>query len=183
MRTHTRSHLTRFAVLFSLSGLLAALAFAARATQDAQEPAMTAATARTEIGEMYRRWGKARVEYDRETMETILASDFYAKVGEREIPRDRFLSDVSEVQSRFRLTRFDADILTVQQTEAGWTVVITEKLELDFADETGEAQKVCSFWVTRDACYKDNNTWRVSSSEAIGYQNWPPGEKPPLRDW
>jgi hypothetical protein len=116
-------------------------------------------------------------------MDSVLAPEFYVLLNGRKISREQFLSDISRELKGIRLTRFDADILTVQRTEKGWTVVITEKLELVNLGSGGETGKACSFWVTRDGWRKDGDKWLVTFSEAIGYENWKPGTKPPLENW
>jgi len=73
--------------------------------------------------------------------------------------------------------------LTLQEDGDDWTVVISEKLEVDFVDEHGKAQKGYSFWITRDGCRKTGDRWQVTYSEAIGYEKWRPGTRPPFRDW
>ena len=144
---------------------------------------LTPTTARTAIGTMYGAWGRARVEMDKEKMESILAPEFYVLLDGRKISREKFISDISQERVGVRLTRFDTDILTVQSTEKGWTVVITEKLEFEVSRSGGEIQKACSFWVTRDGWRKEGDKWLVTFSEAIGHENWKPGTLPPLKDW
>ncbi len=183
MRSHSPTILTRTALLFAFPALIAALALAAQPQQDAEEPALTPAIVRAEMTEVYKRWGKARVEYDKETMDSILAPEFLVQLYHREISREKFLSDVSQVRPGGRLTRFDADIMTVRKAEEEWVVVITERLEIDVTTEAGEVQKVCSLWITRDGCRKEDGSWLVTSSEAIGHEYWEPGETPPIRDW
>jgi hypothetical protein len=111
---------------------------------------LTLAAARTAIGEMYDAWGRARVELDKATLDSILAPDFYVLLEGRKISREKFLGDISSARTGYRLTRFDADILTVQRTEKGWTVVVNEKCELKIPAAGGVRAKVCSFRVARD---------------------------------
>lgn len=163
--------------------LLAASVLAANLLQAPKQDELTPATARAAIDAMYKTWGRARVELDRETMDSILAPDFYVSLYGRRLSREKFLSDISQERSGFRLTRFDTDILTVQETEKDWTVVISEKLEVTILGSDGEKHKACSLWVTRDGWHNEGGKWLVTFSEAIGHENWEPGTKPPIRDW
>jgi hypothetical protein len=144
---------------------------------------LTPVAARAEIKAMYDQWGRARVELDKETLDSILAPDFYVSLYGRKLTRETFLSDISRKRPGTRLTRFDANILTVQKTETDWTVVISEKLEVTMDGPDGRAQKACSFWVTRDGWRKEGDKWLVTFSEAIGHENWAPGTTPPIQGW
>lgn len=150
-------------------------------TTDATEP--TVAEARAAIIAGYEVWGAARVAYDREAMEGMLTEDFKVFLYGREISGEQFVSDVSETQPDRRLTRFDAAVLTVQKSDDGWTVVITEKLEIESEGADGEKSVVTSLWITRDGWRLEEGEWKVTSSEAIGHQYWMPGTPPPFPDW
>jgi hypothetical protein len=143
----------------------------------------TLADARAAIRAAYVRWGRARVELDKETLDSILAPDFYVSLYGRKISREEFLSAISRERSDRRLTRFDVEVLTVRKTEQGWTTVIAEKIEVTMVGPDGETQKQCSLWVTRDGFRKDGANWLVTFSEAIGHEDWEPGKTPPIRDW
>jgi hypothetical protein len=99
------------------------------------------------------------------------------------LSREKFLHDISQDRPGYRLTRFDTEILTVRKTEKDWTVVISEKLEVTVAGSDGQKQKVCSLWVTRDGWRNEGDKWLVTSSEAIGHENWAPGITPPIKGW
>ncbi|UCC32580.1 MAG: nuclear transport factor 2 family protein, partial [Phycisphaerales bacterium] len=154
---------------------LAASVLAANLLQAPKQGELTPAAARAAIDAMYKKWGRARVELDRETMDSILAPDFYVLLYGQRLSREKFLSDISQERSGFRLSRFDTDILTVRKTEKDWTVVISEKLEVTILGSDGEKQKACSLWVTRDGWRKERGKWLVTFSEAIGHENWEPG--------
>jgi len=158
-------------------------ALAADQPQMPKQDELTFEAAREAIDAMYKKWGRGRVEYDRETLDSMLSPDFYVSLYGRTIPREKFLSDISQERARARLTRFDVDILTVTQTEKDWTVVIAEKIEVTITGADGETKKMCSLWVTRDGWRQDGEKWLVTFSEAIGHENWKPGTKPPIRDW
>ncbi|MFH1416918.1 MAG: hypothetical protein ABII12_01335 [Planctomycetota bacterium] len=144
---------------------------------------LTPAAARAAISARYEAWGRARVELDKKTMDSMLAPDFYVSLYGRRLSRDQFISDISEPRSGTHLTRFDTEILTVKKTEEGWTLVIAEKLERMIAGPDGKPAKVCSFWVTRDGWRQEGEKWLVTFSEAIGHENWEPGTTPPIKGW
>jgi hypothetical protein len=166
-----------------LSFLLAASILTADQQQASKQGELTPAAARAAVDAMYKRWGRARVELDKETMDSILAPDFYVSLYGKRVSREKFLSDISQERLGFRLTRFDTEILTVQKTKEDWTVVISEKLEITILGSDGETHKACSLWVTRDGWRNEGEEWFVTFSEAIGHENWEPGTKPPIRDW
>ena len=120
---------------------------------------------------------------DKETIEKTLAPDFYVLLDGRKISREQFVSDITRDRSDSRLTRFDVEVLTVQPAEDGWTVVITEKIEVELAGVEEGPSKLNSLWITRDGWRKEDGQWLVTYSEAIGYENWMPGTKPPFEDW
>ncbi|MHC4697747.1 MAG: nuclear transport factor 2 family protein [Planctomycetota bacterium] len=171
------------AILCLLPFLLAASVLAANQPRAPKQGELTPEAARAAIDATYKRWGRARVELDRETMDSMLAPDFYVSLYGQRLSREKFLSDISQERSGFRLTRFDTDILTVQKTEEDWTVVIAEKLEVTIVGSGGETHKACSFWVTRDGWRNEGGKWLVTFSEAIGHENWEPGTTPPITDW
>jgi hypothetical protein len=139
---------------------------------------VTAGEAREIIADGNRIWGKARVEYDKKTYEKMLATDFYVQLRGRKLTRQEFIDAISVQRPGVKLTRFDATVLTVQQSEDGWVAVIHEKLEID-----SPKGKVYSLWITRDGWKKVNDQWVITFSEAIGSEQWSGGEKPPFPDW
>jgi hypothetical protein len=170
-------------LLFLVLFLLIASLLAARPLQETKQAEVTPAAAREAIEAGYAVWARARIEYDKEAMESMLAPEFHVILEGREISGEKFVGDVSQKRDDVRLTRFDPEVLTVQKSEKGWTVVITEKLELEVAQPGGESKKVCSFWVTRDGWRRRGGKWLVTYSEAIGYEYWEPGALPPMKDW
>lgn len=139
---------------------------------------LTAAEARKIIADGNRLWGKARIEYDRETFERMLDPDFYVLIQGRRLTRKEFIDAISVQRPGVKLTRFDASVLTVQQSEGIWVAVIHEKLEMDSPEG-----KVYSLWITRDGWRKVDDQWFITFSEAIGSEQWRGGEKPPFPDW
>lgn len=182
MKTQRRRLFGSLAILCALPMLLAASSFLANQEEEptAQSPA---AAAREAIEKTYAEWARARVEYDRETMESILADDFYVLLYEQRITREKFLGDISEQRSGARLTRFDPAVLTVRPTEDGWVAVITEKLELEGIGPDGKALRGYSLWITRDGWREEDGNWVATFSEAIGHENWMGETKPPFQDW
>jgi glyoxylase-like metal-dependent hydrolase (beta-lactamase superfamily II) len=135
------------------------------------------AEARKIIAEGNRAWGRARVAYDRPTFERMLAPDFFVLMRDRKLTRREFIEGISNSGLGAKLTRFDASVLTVQSSADGWTAVICEKLEYDTPQG-----KAYSLWITRDGWKQIKNQWVITSSEAIGSENWI-GAKPPFPDW
>jgi hypothetical protein len=179
-----RSCLPGLAAAFCLLlSLWAASVFAASQPKTSEQGALSPEVARAAIDAMYKTWGHARVNLDRETLDSVLAPDFYVSLYGQRLSRQKFLDDICQERPGYRLTRFDTDVLTVQKTEEGWTVVISEKIEVTILGSGSETRKACSLWVTRDGWRNEGGTWLVTFSEAIGHENWQPGTTPPLGDW
>lgn len=138
--------------------------------------------ARKAIVEGNRLWGKARVAYDRAAMEKMVTPDFYVKIGEQTISGKEFLDQVSD-QSGPKLTRFDVEVLTVQRRGDLWVAVIAEKLEIESTAPDGKKVKGYSLWITKDGWKQTGARWQVAFSEAVGWENWRGGKKPPFGDW
>jgi hypothetical protein len=143
-----------------------------------KSPGISATKARKIIAEGNIKWGRARVEFDKETFEKMLAPDFYVQLPNRKLTRQQFIDAISVSLPGTKLVRFDASVLTVQKSDDGWVAVIHEKLELETP-----GGKVYSLWVTRDGWRKTDNKWLITFSEAIGFQSWTKGEKPPFQNW
>jgi hypothetical protein len=173
-RHHTNS--IRFAGLITIFLLIIAAVIPLCGRQDSSP--VTAAEARKIIADGNRQWGKARIEYDKETYEKMLAPDFYVLLQGQKLTRQQFIEAISVQRPGVELTRFDATVLTVQRDGDAWIAVIHEKLEIDTP-----GGKVYSLWITRDGWKKVNDQWVITFSEAIGSENWQGGEKPPFPDW
>jgi hypothetical protein len=172
----TKLSFNQFAGLITIFVLIIASASPLSSRQDSSR--ITAAEARKIIADGNRQWGKARIEYDNEMFEKMLATDFYVLLQGQKLTRQQFIEAISAQRSGVKLTRFDATVLTVQRDADGWVAVIHEKLEID-----SPGGKVYSLWITRDGWKKVNNQWVITFSEAIGSENWQGGEKPPFPDW
>jgi hypothetical protein len=155
------------------------IALVAAQAPDSQDRTST----RAQIEAMYEEWGRARVQVDRQTIEKILHQEFFVLLDGEEMTRAEFIDEVTRDNRRAALVRFDAQVMTLQENDKDWTVVISEKLEYDVIDADGVTQKIYSFWVTRDGCRKTASQWQVTYSEAIGYETWRSGTKPPFSDW
>jgi len=138
---------------------------------------------RAQIEAMYEEWGRARVHVDRVTIEKILHQEFFVLLDGKELTRAEFIDEVTRDGRKSALSRFDAQVLTLQENDKDWTVVISEKVEYDVIDADGVTRKIYSFWITRDGCRKTGSQWQVTYSEAIGYETWRSGTKPPFSDW
>lgn len=172
-------NLNRFIQIAGLILILVLIISAATPLSNGQNSSpLTAAEARKVIADGNRQWGKARIEYDRETFERMLDPDFYVLIQGRKLTRQEFIDAISVQRPGVKLTRFDATVLTVQQSEGNWVAVIHEKLELDSPEG-----KVYSLWITRDGWRKVDDQWFITFSEAIGSEQWRGGEKPPFPDW
>ena len=150
---------------------------------ESKKAEVTAADARAGIVAAYERWGRARVALDRATLDSIMAADFYVSLYGQKLTREKFLSDITKKGVHSHLTRFDTEVLTVRKTGRTWSVVISEKLEFAADDREGGKHKVCCMWVTRDTWRNQDGKWLVTSSEAIGHENWAPDTKPPFNNW
>jgi hypothetical protein len=135
----------------------------------------------------YRKWGDARVAYDRETLESMVAPDLYIQLADRRITGEEFITTVSQKRPGAALTRFDVDVLTVQKTpdtENEWVLVIQEKLEWK-VDGAGEDQApvMYSVWITKDGWRFVDGKWLITFSEEIGHEYWRGPAKPQIEGW
>lgn len=151
-----------------------------------QSPAASygeAREARLAIEGVYEAWGSVRLSYDRAAMERMLSGGFYVLLDGSRISREEFIEGISRKGRVRRLTRFDTDILTVERSDEGWTVVISEKIEVEAPGEDGRPATFCHHWITRDGLKEEDGKWSILFSEAIGHEKWPAGETPPISCW
>jgi hypothetical protein len=126
----------------------------------------------------YAEWAKARAALDMNTIETILAPDFYFQNPDRKYTRKEFI----DTMPKLKITRFDASVLTVEPRGSDWAAVISEKGEIESKDDHGKTSKVYIMLVARDGWRKLNdNQWTLLSSEPLGQQRWQ--ESPPIANW
>jgi ketosteroid isomerase-like protein len=158
------------------STLLAVIVTAAAGAQSA--PAVSSAEARTAIQGGYAEWVKARVALDMNTIERMLAPDFYFQLPDRKLTRQEF---IDRVHSR-KITRFEESVLTVEPRGNDWSVFIFAKVEVETKDKDGKTSKEYRVLVSRDGWRKLNdNQWTLLSSEVLGQQQWQ--ERPPIANW
>jgi ketosteroid isomerase-like protein len=158
------------------STLLAVIVTAAAGAQSA--PAVSSAEARTAIQAGYTEWAKARVALDTNTIERMLAPDFYFQLPDRRLTRQEFIDRVLSSKT----TRFAENVLTVEPRDSDWSVFIFAKVEVETKDKDGKTSKGYRVLVSRDGWRKLNdNQWTLLSSEVLGQQQWQ--ERPPIANW
>ena len=159
-----------------VSTLLAVIVTAAAGAQSAS--VVSPAEARTAIQAGYSEWAKARMALDMNTIERILAPDFYFQLPDRKLTRQEFIDRVHSAQT----ARFDASVLTVEPRGNDWSVLISAKVEVETKDKDGKTSKGYTMLVARDVWRKVNdNQWTLLSSEPLGRQQWQ--ERPPIATW
>jgi len=159
------------------STLLAVIGTAAAGAQSA--PAVSPAEARTAIQAGYAEWAKARVALDMNTIERMLAPDFYFQLPDRKLTRQEFIDRVPSL----KITRFSETVLTAEPRDNDWSVFIFAKAEIETKDKEGKTSKEYRVLVARDVWRKLNdNQWILLSSEPLGQQRWK-DERPPIANW
>ncbi|HEX8893772.1 MAG TPA: hypothetical protein VF783_10635 [Terriglobales bacterium] len=159
-----------------VSTLLTVIAIATAGAQSV--PAVTSAEARKAIEAGYTEWAKARVTLDMNTIERMLAPDFYFQLPDRKLTRQEFIDRMPSL----KITRFDASVLTVEPRGNDWAAAISEKGEVETKDDHGKTSKGYIVLVARDGWRKLNdNQWTLLSSEPLGQQRWQ--ERPPIANW
>jgi ketosteroid isomerase-like protein len=160
-----------------VSTLLAVIVTAAVWAQSA--PAVNSTEARKAIEAGYIEWAKARVALDMNTIERMLAPDFYFQTPDRKRTRQEFIDSMPSL----KITRFDASVLTVEPRGNDWAALVLEKLEGEIKDNSGKTSKICVMGVVRDGWEKLNdNQWTLLWSEQLGQQLWEE-EIPPIANW
>jgi len=160
-----------------VSTLLAVIVTAAAGAQSA--PAVSSTEARKAIEVGYAEWAKARAALDMNTIEKLLAPDFYFQLPDRKLTRQEFIDRVHSAKT----TRFDASVLTVEPRGNDWEVLISAKVEVETKDKDGKTSKGYTMLVARDGWRKLNdNQWALLSSEPLGQQRWK-DERPPIANW
>ena len=159
-----------------VSALLAVIVTATAGAQSA--PAVSSAEARKAIQAGYVEWAKARVALDMNTIERMLAPDFYFQTPDQKHTRQEFINSMPSL----KITRFDASVLTVEPRGNDWSVLIFEKVEVETKDKDGKTSKGYRVLVARDGWRKLNDNQRtLLSSEPLGQQRWQ--ESPPIANW
>ena len=159
-----------------VSTLLAVIVTAAAGAQSV--PAVNSTEARKAIEAGYTEWAKARAALDMNTIERMLAPDFYFQLPDRKLTRQEFIDRVNTN----KITRFDESVLTVEPIGNDWSVHILVKVEVETKDKVGKTSKEYRVLVSRDGWRKLNdNQWILLSSEVLGQQRWT--ERPPIANW
>jgi hypothetical protein len=114
------------------STLLAVIVTAAAGAQSV--PAVSSAEARKAIEAGYTEWAKARVALEMNTIESMLAPDFYFQLPDRKVTRQEFIDRIHSL----KITRFDPSVLTVEPRGNDWSVLISEKGEVETKDDHGK---------------------------------------------
>jgi len=141
-------------------------------------PAVSSAEARKAIEAGYIEWAKARVALDMNTIDRMLAPDFYFQLPDRKLTRQEFIDRMHSL----KITRFDASVLTVELRGNDWVALISEKGEVGTKDDRGKTSKGYIVLVARDGWRKLNdNQWTLLSSEPLGEQRWQ--ESLPIANW
>jgi ketosteroid isomerase-like protein len=159
-----------------LSTLLAVIVTVAAGAQSA--PAVSSAEARKAIQAGYAEWTKARVALEMNTIERMLAPDFYFQTPDQKHTRQEFINSMPLL----KITRFDANVLAVEPKGNDWSVLVFEKAEVETKDKDGKTSKGYRVLVARDGWRKlDDNQWTLLSSEPLGQERWQ--EIPPIANW
>jgi hypothetical protein len=141
------------------------------------------AEARKAIQEGNIAWGKARVAIDKSVFEKMLAPDLYVQFSDRRLTRQQFINRISSYPPGITLTRFDANVLTVEPSGDDWVAIILEKIEFEHKDSDGKTEKEYAAWITRDGWRKvSSDKWLILFSEEVGHEQWK-GSAPPLENW
>jgi hypothetical protein len=118
------------------------------------------------------------VALDMNTIERMLAPDFYFQSPNRKYTRQEFIDSMPSL----KITRFDASVLTVEPRGNDWSVLIFAKVEVETKDKDGKTSKGYRVLVARDGWGKLNdNLWTLLSSEPLGQQRWQ--ESRPIANW
>ena len=156
--------------------LLAVSVTAAGGAQSA--PAVSSTDARKAIETGYGEWAKARVAMDMNTIERMLAPDFYVQSPDRKRTRQEFIDSMPSL----KITRFEESVLTVEPRDNDWSVLVFLKAEVETKDKDGKTSKGYRVLVARDGWRKLNdNQWVLLSTEPLGQQRWQ--ERPPIANW
>ena len=161
-----------------VSTVLAVIITATAGAQSA--PAVSPAEARNAIQAGYAEYAKARVALDMNTIERMLAPDFYFQTPDKKLTRKQFIDSMPSL----KITRFDASVLTAEPRGNDWSVLLFEKGEVETKDKDGKTSKFYIVLVARDGWRKSNdNQWTLLSSEPLGQQRVGKDEIPQIANW
>jgi hypothetical protein len=130
-------------------------------------------------------WSQVRLTYDSAAAEKLLTPDFYVQINGGRSSRQEFIRSVSQRRPNAKLVRFDNPILSITKdaNKEEYVAAVMEKLETEVARTDGGTDKIYSLWITRDGYRRVGSTWQIMFSEAVSFQTWGGGQKPPFTDW
>jgi glyoxylase-like metal-dependent hydrolase (beta-lactamase superfamily II) len=143
-------------------------------------------TIRSQLTAVNKAWSAVRLGYDSATAERMLTPDFFVMLQGQRVSRQEFISMVSRRPPAGRLARFDNTILSITKdaNKEEYVAVVVEKLENERPRADGSGiDRLYALWVTRDGFRRVGSGWQIMYSEAIGFQSWGGGQKPPFADW
>lgn len=129
---------------------------------------------------------RARVTYDRDVFERLLAPDFHVTLAAQRVERADFIAHISAPSSPGRLVRFDNQVMTIthQPDRNEWIAVVVGKMEWEQARSGESASRVYGMWTTREGYRRvDSTRWQITFTEEIGSEYWSDGQKPPFPQW
>jgi glyoxylase-like metal-dependent hydrolase (beta-lactamase superfamily II) len=130
-------------------------------------------------------WSQVRLTYDSAAADKLLTPDFYVQINGSRMPRQDFIRSVSQRRPNIKLVRFDNPILSITKdaNKEEYVAAVMEKLESEIARPDGGVDKSYSLWITRDGYRRVGSAWQIMFSEAVSFQSWGGGQKPPFTDW
>ena len=131
-------------------------------------------------------WSRARVTYDRDAFERLLARDFYVALTGQRVERAEFIAHISAPSSPGRLVRFDSQVMTIthEPDRNEWIAVVIGKMEWEQSKGDEPATRLYGMWTTREGYRRvDSTHWQLTFTEEIGSEYWSDGQKPPFPDW
>ena len=168
---------------YSVSGLLR---YAAQVAYSGPPPGVfDDAAVRPALTAVNKAWSQVRLTYDSAAAERLLTPDFYVQINGNRQTRQEFIRTVSQRRPNMKLVRFDNPVLTITKdaNKEEYVATVMEKLESEVARTDGGVDKIYSLWITRDGFRRVGSTWQIMYSEAVSFQNWGNGQKPPFADW
>jgi hypothetical protein len=167
----------------SVSGLLR---FAATSAYGGGPPGVfDDGTVRPALTAVNKAWSQVRLTYDSAAAEKLLTPDFYVQINGNRMTRQEFIRSVSQRRPNAKLVRFDNPLLSITKdaNKEEYVAAVMEKLETEVARTDGGVDKIYSLWITRDGYRRVGGNWQIMFSEAVSFQSWGNGQKPPFSDW
>jgi glyoxylase-like metal-dependent hydrolase (beta-lactamase superfamily II) len=168
---------------YSVSGLLR---YAAQVAYGSGPPGVfDDASVRPALTAINKAWSQVRLTYDSAAAERLLTPDFYVLINGNRMTRQEFIRSVSQRRPNAKLVRFDNPVLSITKdaNKEEYVAAVMEKLETEVSRTDGGVDTMYSLWITRDGYRRVGSTWQIMFSEAVSFQNWGGGQKPPFTDW